>query len=294
MKTTFITARSDELDQAAGRAKQSTVPWWSFTKTALATAALSLVAQERLELDEPFNGRPYTLRHLLQHRAGVPDYGNLPSYQQAVRRGEDPWDIGKLLDEVKPDRLKFEPGLGWQYSNVGYLLIRQKIEEITGLDIGRALGQLVFDRLGLKSVRIVTAADDLADTAWGNKSDYDPRWVYHGLLIGTADDAVRFLHSLVGGSVLPGPILAEMVKPLPLGEGPLPNRPWMTTGYGLGLMIGRFASAGPTVGHSGAGPDSVSAVYRFDGPRGPRTVAAFAEGNDEGLTEYEADRLACP
>ena len=291
MKTTFITGRSDSLEGPVVRVQQATVPWWSFTKTALATAALCLVGQGRLRLDEPFNGRPYTLRHLLQHRAGVPDYGGLPNYHEAVRRGEKPWDAGTLLEQVKPDRLEFEPGHGWRYSNVGYLFVRQKIEETTGRDIGSALKQLIFDDLGLTSVRVVTTAEGLADTAWGNKSGYDPGWVYHGLLVGTADDAVRFLHRLILGDVLPEAILAEMIKPVPLG-GPLPNRPWETTGYGLGLMIGRFASAGSTLGHSGAGPNSVSAVYHFDGRGEPRTVAAFAEGQDEGLTEHEVVRLA--
>jgi hypothetical protein len=37
---------------------------------------------------------------------------------------------------------------------------------MTGRDIGSALHQLAFDGLALKSVRVVTTADDLADTAW--------------------------------------------------------------------------------------------------------------------------------
>jgi CubicO group peptidase (beta-lactamase class C family) len=291
MKTTFITARIDAPEGPVVCEQQAAVPWWSFTKTALATAALRLVSQGQWKLDEPFEGRPYTLRQLLQHRAGVPDYGSLPSYHEAVRRGEKPWDVGKLLEQVKPDRLEFEPGQGWRYSNVGYLFVRQKIEEKTGRDIGSALKQLVFEELGLTSARVVTTAEDLADTAWGNKSGYDPGWVYHGLLVGTADDAVRFLHRLILGDVLPDEILAEMINPFRLG-GPLPNRPWETTGYGLGLMIPRFTSAGSTLGHSGAGPNSVSAVYHFDDLSGPRTIAAFAEGQEEGLTEHEVVRLA--
>ncbi|HWO37117.1 MAG TPA: serine hydrolase domain-containing protein [Candidatus Acidoferrum sp.] len=163
-----------------------------------------------------------------------------PSYHAAVQRGEKPWDVGQLLDRVGADRLDFEPGHGWRYSNVGYFFIRRKIEETTGHDIGSALRHLVFDALGLKSVRVVTTAGDLANTAWGNQGGYDPGWVYHGLLAGTADDAVRFLHKLMLGDVLPGELLTEMTKCVRLG-GPQPNRAWETTGYGLGLMIGRMA-----------------------------------------------------
>ena len=291
MNQAFITARIDSPEGALDYADESCVPWWSFTKTALATAALQLVAQERFRLDDSFDGRPFTLRQLLQHRAGVPDYGGLPSYHAAIQRGEKPWDVGQFLDRVGAGRLDFEPGHGWRYSNVGYFFIRRKIEETTGRDIGSALRHLVFDALGLESVHVVTTASDLANTAWGNPGGYDPGWVYHGLLAGTADDAVRFLHKLMLGDILPPQLLAEMTTCVPLG-GPLPGRPWETTGYGLGLMLGQMASAGATFGHSGAGPGSVSAVYHFSGQTTPRTVAAFAQADNEGVVEYEVARLA--
>ena len=47
------------------------VPWWSFTKLVLSTAALALVRDGVLALDGPLPGKPYTLRHLLQHRSGL-------------------------------------------------------------------------------------------------------------------------------------------------------------------------------------------------------------------------------
>jgi D-alanyl-D-alanine carboxypeptidase len=291
MKQGFLMARISSTGEVVDCAPQPSVPWWSFTKTALATAALQLVAQERLALDEPFDGRPFTLRQLLQHRAGVPDYGAIPAYHAAVQNGEKPWDVGQLLDRVGAGRLDFEPGYGWRYSNVGYFFVRRKIEDITGQDIGGALRTLVFDALGLASVHIAATAGDLADTAWGNPGGYDPGWVYHGLLVGTANDAARFLHKLMLGDVLPGRLLAEMMTFVPLG-GPLQNRPWETTGYGLGLMIGRMAAAGSAFGHSGAGPGSVSAVYHFNDFTMPRTVAAFVQADDEGETEYEVTRLA--
>jgi D-alanyl-D-alanine carboxypeptidase len=288
----FLSARIDadrELETCNDHAR---VPWWSFTKTALATAALRLVGQGRLGLDERLDSRPFTLRQLLQHRAGVPNYGGLASYHEAVRRGEKPWEIDQLLDRVVADRLDFNPGHGWRYSNVGYLFVRQLIEEAVGRDIGGALRYLVFDDLGLESVRMATSAEDLANTAWGNRTEYDPGWVYHGLLIGTPGDAVRFLHGLMAGDVLPRELVIEMTTCHPISERPLSGRPWETTGYGLGLMIGRMASAGMAMGHSGGGPGSVSAVYYFGDRPTPCTVAAFATGDQEGATEHEVVRLA--
>jgi CubicO group peptidase (beta-lactamase class C family) len=81
----------------------------------------------------------------------------------------------------RADHLDYEPGHGWNYSNVGYYFIRQKIEQITSQDIGSALRR---DPLGLASVRLVPTVEAFAGTAWGNRSRYDPGWVYHGLLAG--------------------------------------------------------------------------------------------------------------
>ena len=187
---------------------------------------------------------------------------------------------------------RFRSGHGWCYSNVGYLFIRQFIEKAIGRDIGSALRYLVFAPLGLDSVRLARSPRDLAETAWGNRHDDDPEWVYHGLLIGTPGDAVRFLHGLMSGQVLPPELLTEMTACHWIGDRLLPGRPWETTGYGLGLMIGQVVSAGIAMGHSGAGQGSVSAVYHFDGRAVPCTVAAFATGDDEGRAEHEVARLA--
>jgi len=150
-------------------------------KTALATAALQLVARGHCRLDKRIDGRPYTLRQLLQHRAGIPNYGNLASYHESVRRGDEPWTVNELLDRVMADRLDFDPGSGWEYSNVGYLFVRQFVEKAIGRDICSALRYLVFDSLDLDSVKLATSGSGPCRYAWGNRTDFDPGWVYHGL-----------------------------------------------------------------------------------------------------------------
>jgi len=266
-------------------------PWWSYTKTVLAAGALQLVGQGRLRLDDVLPGRPYTLRELLQHRAGVPNYGRLTSYVEAVERRETPWMPDELLERVRADRLDFAPGEGWTYSNVGCFLVRRLIEETVGDEIGAALQRLVLGPLDLGSVSLVTEPADLDGTAWGNRHGYHPGWVYHGLLIGTAMDAACFLDGLMAGRLLPSGLLETMKKLHRLG-GPLSGRPWEMPGYGLGLMVGRMAEAGFAIGHSGGGPRSVSAVYHFPERGSPCTIAAFAEGTDEGITEHAVARLA--
>ena len=267
-------------------------PWWSFTKTVLAVAAMRLVELGRLELDAPRPGKPYTLRQLLTHRAGVPNYGGLDAYHEAVARGEDAWSRERLLEAVHADRLDFAPGTAWSYSNVGYLFVGDAIEEAAGLPLGEALRELVLDPLGLGAVRLARERADFAEVFWPHLRTYDPRWVYHGCLIGPPADAARLLHAIVRGRLLSWDSLTGMLGRSTRLGGALPGRPVTEQGYGMGFMIGRMGEAGRVIGHNGAGPGSVNAVCHFpDLPR-PVTVAVFAEGEDEGAAEYEALAIA--
>ncbi|HEX7204265.1 MAG TPA: serine hydrolase domain-containing protein [Xanthobacteraceae bacterium] len=165
---------------AAGDVADAPVPWWSFTKTVLAAAALVLVDAGRLTLDTPLAGRRYTLRQLLQHRAGVPDYGSLDAYHDAVARGRSPWPVGKLLARVYSHAPGFEPGTSWMYSNVGYLFVRQLIEHATGEEIGEALSHLVLTPLGIAHAGFARTPEELVGTRWGNAGTYHPGWSITG------------------------------------------------------------------------------------------------------------------
>jgi CubicO group peptidase (beta-lactamase class C family) len=205
-------------------------PWWSFTKTVLAAAALALVRDGKLALDEPLPDRTYTLRQLLQHRAGVGNYGSLAAYHEAVGRNEDAWPEEEMLARCNAGRLLYVPGSDWAYSNIGYFLVRQLIEQASGNPIGAALDRLVLSPLKIEGVRL---AVDRAD--FGNR--YDPKWVYHGLLLGPLRQAALLLQRLLTGDLLPQPLLSAMLDRYSLG-GPIAGRPWKSPGYGLGLMIG--------------------------------------------------------
>jgi CubicO group peptidase (beta-lactamase class C family) len=260
------------------------VPWWSLTKTALAAGALALVAEGNLELDIAIAGRPYTLRQLLQHTAGLRDYAGLPAYHEAVARWAEPWSADELMRRVSADTLLFSPGQGWAYSNIGYLFVRRLIEEAAGEEMDAALRRLVFGPLDVRGVRLARVPSDLTVTAWGNKGRYHPGWVYHGLLIGTPAEAALFLDRLLSGPLLPASLRDTMERPYPL-DGPGPGRPWRTAGYGLGLMVDVASPRGRASGHTGQGPGSTATVYRFADLDPPCTAAAFAPVEDLGALE---------
>ena len=266
-------------------------PWWSVTKTAIAICALRLAEQGRLDLDAHMPDQPFTLHQLLTHRAGLPDYGTLPAYHAAVRADEEPWPRDALVEAALAQGRLFVPGQGWRYSNVGYLLAREWIEAVAGQGLGDLVRAQIAGPLGLDSVVLAQTRGQFARTAWPEARRYHPGWVYHGCLIGTARDAARMMQGLFAGQLLRAESLSRMRETLRLGDA-LPGRPWTTHGYATGLMSGRVGAAGRAMGHSGAGPFSVNAVYHFpDLPR-PVTVASFTDGHDEGVAEREAVRLA--
>ena len=92
--------RQDPLDSHAR------FPIFSLTKTMMAVAALRLVDSGQLALDEDIAdridqlppGRRVSLRQLLNHISGIPDYGPVESYHQAVRRSPGiPWSFDDIM-----------------------------------------------------------------------------------------------------------------------------------------------------------------------------------------------------
>jgi CubicO group peptidase (beta-lactamase class C family) len=262
------------------------VPWWSFTKTIIAAAALVLVQQERLSLDQPLANRRYTVRQLLQHRAGLAEYGDLAAYHAAVAAGDEPWPAAVLLERTHADRLRYEPGQGWCYSNIGYLFVRELIEEACGLELGAALSNLVLRPLGANDARLARLRADLDGVTMGANS-YHPAWVYHGLLVGPLREAAVLLDRLMTGTLLSPDLLDEM-RALQRLDVPVQGRPWRAPAYGLGLMGGIAANGMRAVGHTGGGPGSVIAVFHLPEAERPYTAAAFAFGNDPAPVEERA------
>jgi CubicO group peptidase (beta-lactamase class C family) len=278
---------------AAGAIDDPSVPWWSFTKTVLAAAALVLVDAGRLALDHPLSGRAYTLRQLLQHRAGVPDYGGWKQYHDAVAAGGPPWSVEELLDRARVLRA-FPPETTWIYSNIGYLFVRQLIERTMQEPIGEAVARLVLAPLGIDNVSVAVTPDDLGGTRWGNPTGYHPGWVYHGLLLGPPAAAALFLDRLMRGDLLSRTSIKAMrssfpipIEPAPVPVAPPPERPWLAPAYGLGLMMETAAGRDPFMGHSGEGTTN-AAVYHFPARRPAVTVGIFAPTRDIGLVERRA------
>jgi CubicO group peptidase (beta-lactamase class C family) len=267
--TGVITAEATERPEP-----QPLVPWWSFTKTALAAAALVLVDRGELSLDDPVHGAPYTLRQLLQHTSGLLDYGPNPDYHRAVDAGEAPWSVEDLLRRTNASTLLFAPGSTFCYSNIGYLFVRQIIERAAQSELNDALKRLIFDPLGIEGAFVATSVEDFDAIVWGNAQRYDPRWVYHGCVVSSLATAATFLHRVLYGDLLSPATRNAMLVPRTYGEAGPPG----DFGYGLGFMIEPSRPGERLAGHAGAGPGSTITVFSALTER--RTFAASVGTNE--------------
>lgn len=238
------------------------VPWWSFTKTVFAIAALRLVERGLLSLSDPIDGADYSLAHLLRHEAGLPDYGGVARYHQDVEAGKAPWPVDRLLTALDADRLRYAPGEGWAYSNIGYLKVAQLIERTSDIVLGDALDKLVFRPAELATAKLAQTPQDLVGIQMGEAHGYHPGWVYHGLITGTTADAARLLHALMSGALLRPETVALMIQGRALPEHRSALHP--DPAYGLGLMQSAQNPLDHPIGHAGSGPGSNIAVYSLN------------------------------
>lgn len=259
--------------------QRAPVPWWSFTKTVIAAAVLALVRDGDLDLDKACEGRGFSPRQVLQHRAGLPDYGSLAAYHEAVDAGDPPWSVEEMLERTQADLLLFPPGSQFSYSNIGYLMLRQTLERVCDCPLSDALMKLVLAPLDISNVKLLAAPTPMS----GLRAAYHPSWVGHGLLVGPLDQAALLLQRLMQSDLLPADLLAQMNDGVTVGDE-IPGRPFKRPAYGLGTMIDALET--PVIGHSGGGPDSTIAVYWS--PATQRAAAVFATDHDTGAVETRA------
>jgi D-alanyl-D-alanine carboxypeptidase len=281
---------------------------YSVTKTLVAAGLLRLVAAGRLELDGamatllpefPVAAR-VTLRQLLQHRSGLPDYGGLAAYHDAVRSGATPWREAEFIERTEAFRLRFAPGQGWAYSNIGYMLLRRVLERAGGDDMATVLRRELFAPLGATSASVPVEQADLAGFTFGPSAifggalvaeRYHPGWIATGVVGASVADAARLVHGIFTTALLPAALRDAMHDAMPVG-GPFPGRPCRRPGYGLGLMVEMSEETGPVWGHTGGGPGCTPAVYHFPRHDPPRTVAVATDGEDQGEAETIAWAIA--
>ncbi len=261
---------------------------YSISKTLFAVVALRLAEAGALNLDAAAPGCPaeVTPRRLLNHTAGVPDYGMLRTYHQAVRTTPgQAWTEAEFLARTVGVS-GFGPVGRWAYSNTGYLLLRQAMERAADRPMAELLHQFIWAPLGLARSRLAVAWDDTAGLApgwtalWGGQQDaaglYDPGWVAMRSVLAPAAEVAAVFDALRAGWLLGAASLAAMLTPVLA-----PGTDWLfrENGYGLGLMIDRTSRYGVLAGHGGGGPGYSSGV--LTGHIGGRLVTVAVLANTD-------------
>lgn len=304
-------------------AKEPAFLAYSITKTFTAALILKLCEEGQLSLDDrlaswfPLVARAdrISLRHLLNHTAGIPDYGGIRAYHESVKSSPStPWSFERFAAETFDKGLWFEPGEGWAYSNPGYMLLKRVAEEVTGVSYRELISDRIARPLGLRRTVVVESISDLAALAPGASSalspegaprdvraNYHPGWVSHGIVASTSSELVRFLDGLFRGELLSRNSLAQMTElvvvpadPSASPEQDLASRRGRPS-YGLGLMGDPASPWGLVVGHNGGGPCySASAFHAFDlGGVSVCAMGAIEEGfSAENLVFEVLDHLA--
>jgi len=262
---------------------------YSLTKTFLGVLCLRL----ELDLEVPVPAwiederlPAVSLRQLLNHTSGIPDYGRLPEYRRAVRDSPwEPWSDEELVARALAGGVDFEPGRGWAYSNTGYLLVRRIVDVAAPAGFVGALERELLGPLALGDTSLALELDDLqglvpaVSTQIGSEPQdvrgrYHPRWVGHRTLASTAADQRRFWTALAAGELCD---LEQLTESVQIGfEAPGFVRP----SYGIGVMTDPGRADGLLIGHGGGGPGYVAACFALLREGNEPLVAVELSGNE--------------
>ena len=258
--------------------KDSIFRIYSMTKAVVSVAAMRLVEQGKLKLDVPastyipsiakmkLNGkipnREMTLRDLLSHSSGLP---NNVSTDRALRAVGHPSlaesNLEEIMGRLESVPLKYEPGKGWYYSFAADVVGRL-VEIGSGLQLDKALRDLIFDPLGMKDTgfyvpkekwhRFVTpygnGLKEITAPQPGTSGPFTfekaPKFLSGGGgLVSTAADYMRFCLMLTGkgkfqdNRLLSAKTVSEMFRDqLPEGVGEITRAP-KGRGFGLGFAV---------------------------------------------------------
>ncbi|WP_405715154.1 beta-lactamase family protein [Streptomyces xanthophaeus] len=242
----------------------------SVAKAFSGAVALQLVDRGRLRLDDtigkvlpalPSAWHRVTLRQLLNHTSGLPDYSASQEFIDVI--SADPrhrFDSRRLLDFVAEEGLEFRPGKRYQYSNSDNIAVALMAEAVTGNRYETLLRELVYEPLGLDATSLPQGYR--LPTPFLHGYQIDPEegpvdvseavsasgaWASGGI-VSTPKDLTAFIRGYAGGALLSDRTRDQQFRFIPgaLSQPPGPGR------TEAGLAIFRFTTrCGAVYGHTG-------------------------------------------
>ena len=239
----------------------------SITKQFTAAAIMQLVEAGSIDLSMSINDYlpdhyrndkwdDVSVHHVLSHSSGIPDYGVTRDYYNVV----DGFCLGDTVDgmiqEAMARDLEFAPGSAYSYSNIGFTLLGEIIEEQTNVPYDEYIQKNIFKPLGMQSTRIhieghVPTKNEATGHRWDEsmrkhvKDDVVslPVTAPDGGMVTTLGDFLKWLPIYTAGNenVLSQESIDAMTMPQ-ISKG----RDGEIDSYGYGLDVGTRL-----IGHSG-------------------------------------------
>ena len=246
----------------------------SNTKTFVAVVVMQMVQEGKVGLDEPIetylpglikgegiDASRITVRQLLQHTSGLPEYTDTTPGSGDIFQVKDHYIPPRdLLDTALGKPAQFEPGAQWKYTNTNYLVLGMLVERVSQRPVGEQIDERIVKKLGLSHTYLpgngekklhgphsqgyhLSAEGKLEDI-----TEMDPVWGWAaGAMVSTPSELNTFFQAVFDGRLLTQSSIDEMKN------GAVDASSYLGPGtvYGLGL-IGRSLSCGGTSwGHGG-------------------------------------------
>lgn len=296
----------------------------SITKQFTSAAIMLLQEEGKLNVNDaackyvsecPAAWEPITIRHLLTHTSGIPNYTAFPDFM--AKKATLPMGAAELLTEYKGKPLDFAVGEKYAYSNSGYHLLGLIIEKASGKSYTDFLQENIFAPLGLKqtgydvSKNLIKwrAAGYIRDgDGFANAAYLDMLIPYSaGSLYSTTEDLLTWEQALYSEKLLTKKSLDEMFTPFKSnyaygwGIGKRFEHPSISHGggiYGFSTYLVRYPEDRVTVivlsNVQGAATEKVatnlSAIVfgaKYDLPKERKAIAVSPQILDKYVGEYQ-------
>jgi CubicO group peptidase (beta-lactamase class C family) len=271
----------------------------SCTKQFTAMATMLLIRDHALTYDTrltevfpafPTYGKSITIRNLLNHTSGLPDYeGSTPSPLPNTPLGQRPqFNDADVLALLELATAKFRPGTKWAYSNSGYVLLGEVISKITHEPFPQFLHNRVFSPLGMNStVAYVKGRNKVPNRAYGH-SRRGSGWIEtdqsvtsatlgDGGIYSSLDDLVKWDDALAHNTLLSEEEMQPALTPTDIpNSGPV-GPDGEPAAYGFGWFLNPY-NGHPRMWHHGETIGFRTSIQRFTSDR--LTVIVLSNRSD--------------
>ena len=275
----------------------------SASKTFVAVVVMQMVQEGKVGLDEPIetylpglikgegiDGSKITVRQLLQHTSGLPEYTDtyLSSKAAETENMQHYVPPRDLLDTALGKPAAFEPGTQWKYTNTNYIVLGMLVERVSQRPVGEQIDQRIIKKLGLSHTYLPGNGEKKlhgphpqgyhlnAEGKLEDMTDLDTSlaWAAGGM-VSTPSELNTFFQAVLDGRLLTQSSIDEMRN----GAVDASSHLGPGTVYGLGLIGTSLTCGGTAWGHHG----SIAGYETHDGvgPDGTAvTVAVTAATAD--------------